>query len=147
MRAHFTSNVDPKRLRINIRYRDARKLSPDTLKAYHQVIEDVEKAVEREGIRFHPKARLELEMVFTMSDRRADLDGPAKRAQDAVSAGLGINDQRFDRITLIREVGEPSIRAIVSTLDNHEPEERPPLGTAAWAIFPGESQAVYREDT
>lgn len=140
------SDVNPLDLRINRKYRDVRKVDPIITRAFKQLVADAQKAGEEQGwVGNLPKdARLKMTFFYTMPHRRADVDGPSKRAQDAVANGLGFNDNRVDIVTNIRApVGEPGIVCIVETLSHHVPEPWEVDEDAEWTIGAGESWPTF----
>lgn len=138
------SDVDPLDLRINNRYLDVRKVPPNITKAYKKLVSDAQKAGEEQGWlgRLNPKARIKMTFHYTWSHNRADVDGPSKRAQDAIAAGLGFNDNRVDVVTHIRTaIGDPSIQCVVETLDHHDPI--PVDDEEGWSIGVGETSPQF----
>lgn len=134
-------------LRVNHRYRDVRKLPPLIANAMKQLTRDAEMAGAATGVEIPktPRVRLEVSIWFTFNDMRADVDGPSKRALDAIAAGLEFNDNRVDGLHLYRtETGEPGIVAVVETLGEVEGDEVEALTDDPWAMTVGEPFAMIR---
>lgn len=126
-----TIPVDPKELRVNLRFLSNGTLPPSVREAMKQTRETVERHADEQGWEVaNGKDRYGAQFQFTMNDLRADLDGPLKRGMDAITSGLKINDGRIDEIHLRRAVGEPSIKYVVWVLGNEEDE---------FFLIPGES--------
>lgn len=142
------SAVDPKKILINQRYSDIRRTPKPVKDAVKQLVDDATAAREEYGWSIDKNARLKVTILYTMNDRRADVDGPGKRALDAIAAGLGFNDQRVDDFRQIRgPVGTPGIIAEVETLDHHDHVDPPSIDGddgSGWFIMPGESVVVMR---
>lgn len=146
MQVTIESGVDPKDLLINKRYTDTRKIPPDVQKAIKQLVKDTEDAKNVLGLEFpkDPKVRLSMEFVFTFNDKKADLDGPHKRVQDAVAAGLNVNDNRVDYYSAER-VTDPSnvgIKVTVATLEDIEGEKIE--SEDPWSITVGDTYVDLR---
>lgn len=141
------SEVNPLDLRINNRYRDVRKVPPHISRAYKTLVADAQKQGEEQGWigNLPAKARIKMTFTYTMTHMRADVDGPSKRAQDAVAAGLGFNDNRVDVVTHIRgEVDEvPGIVCVVETLGHHDPEPWLVPSDSEWSIGVGETAPTF----
>ena len=147
MKCVIVSDVNPLDLRINNRYRDVRKVPPHISKAYKQLVADAQEQGEEQGwIGNLPKtSRIKMTFTYYMYHKKADVDGPSKRAQDAICAGLGFNDNRVDMVTHIRgEVREiPSIECVVETMDHHDPEPWVVPDDAEWTIAAGELYPTF----
>lgn len=146
MKMVVVTEADPKQLRTNIRYSDIRHLPPEVRAAMKQVAIDAQRARDEQGFWPHPKARFTLDMVITMPDKRVDLDGPLKRALDAMCRGADLMDSRIDEIHLYRaEIGPNRIEATFYTKGPyHDPVPPPPPddGGEDWVIMPGQSFTV-----
>lgn len=143
MRVVVSSAVNPKEGRVNIRYRDITKLPPLIAKFINQLTTDAANAAKEQGWEPGTKSRLSVELVITMDDRRADLDGPLKRTLDALAAGLRFNDSRVDYLSLRRRVGTPGIVAVVTTVGEAEPEEPVEAPSGDWYLVPGETSPRF----
>lgn len=136
MRIEGIVPVDPKSLRVNIRFQSNRTLPPIVRKA----MEDTKRVLEQDAIaqdwEVRPLDRYAMRLDIIMNDKRADLDGPIKRTIDAIADGLQINDQKIDELHVYRHVGNPGIGYAVWTLVDDEDVEEDPDG---WFLIPGES--------
>ena len=137
MRTSGLIEVDPKSLRVNIRYLSNSTVPKIVRDAMNSVKEQVAIHAAEQGWKFIPKARYGASFIFCMEDRRADLDGPSKRTIDAVVDGLMINDGHIDELHFFRSVGEPSICYQVWTLDIHDTEDV----DAEWYLVAGDNHA------
>lgn len=138
MRVRGRSDVDPKRIRINIRYTKISKVPPDVMAAQKQLVADLEPFMP-EGKKFPDDVRLGITIAYTMNDRKADLDGPSKRTIDQVAAAWGFNDSRIDHIRIIRNpVGTPGIEVEVYTIEDRHLPDHVPAPDEEWEIGVGE---------
>lgn len=139
MRVSWKSEVDPKEVRINIRYRDISRTPEPVKRACKQIASEAEAAKVAAGFYFDPQARFGVSVTYIMNDDRADVDGPGKRTLDSIAVGLGFNDNRVLDFRQKKTVGDiPHMMIEVWTLDHHEAVTPEPLGDV-WRIRVGET--------
>ena len=132
------SSANPHNLRVNIRYRDIRKLPPDVAAAMHQLTQDADEAGKAQGWNPPKDAGLRVHIVFTYTNRRVDVDASEKRALDALAAGLNFNDNRVRELRLSKQLGlEPRIWAMIETIDDVLPDVTTEP-TDGWFLVPGD---------
>ena len=133
-----SSLANPHNLRVNIRYRDIRKLPPEVAAAMHQLTQDADQA--GKAARWNPpkNADLIVTIIFTFTSRRVDVDAAEKRALDALAAGLNFNDNRVQELHLTKKVGlTPGVWAMVETIGDVQPDPTPEP-TEGWFLVPGD---------
>lgn len=114
------SLVDPRILGVNNRYRTNAVTPKDVRAEQLQLALDVSGAVRDQG--FVPGKCHRAFLVFTVPNRRSDLDGPIKRVLDAIQDGIRMagyrdfNDNSFEDIHIYRKKGEPQVSVRVVTL-------------------------------
>lgn len=141
MKMSWKSEVDPKSIRINIRYRDISRTPEPVKRACTQIAAEAEAAKKANGFNFSPDANFGVDLIYVFNDKKADVDGPGKRALDSIAAGLGFNDNRvldFRQRKTWDDTVSPHILIEVWTLDHHDPVEVEPLEDA-WRIRVGET--------
>ncbi len=95
----WRSNIDPKRLRVNLRGRTAsgRIYTPHDLRAAMlELTEEAQLEMASQQVQVDRDDHYAINMTFYVADRRMDYDAPVKHAQDAICAGLGISDSRIE---------------------------------------------------
>jgi hypothetical protein len=96
MRLDFTSDMDPKRFAVNIRFLSNRALPPDVRAAKEELSDETSRQMvtQNPGWRQRPSDFYIVAIDFYMADFKTDIDGPVKRSLDAVCHGAGIFDSR-----------------------------------------------------
>lgn len=112
------SNVDPRELQINRRFKKSQFIHPRARAAQRQLADDIRAAIAPD---YQPcRDDCAVHLILHYPDRRSDIDGPIKRVLDALEmavkeAGYAWHDGRIDhlrvsrRLTDIRTKAEPGI--------------------------------------
>jgi Holliday junction resolvase RusA-like endonuclease len=111
------SDVDPKDLAVNKRYKSSQALTPEVKHAMQKLQGQVFDAV-MEDSRFPLYAWYEVTMTLYFKNNKGDIDGPIKHAIDALEAGINqahagervFNDKQIEVLTVYKHVTSYSIR-------------------------------------
>lgn len=104
MRLSFFAPVNPKDLAVNTRFLSNKALPAVVREAKKQLAEvaQLEMAAQNPGWRQSGTDHYIVSIAFHMPDKRNDVDGPLKRAIDAIFEGAGLFDSRVQEIYLKR---------------------------------------------
>ena len=97
--------------------RNGKRVKTQEARAYSAAVELLTIAAAREQGFIAAPERLALTFLVSLPDnRRRDLDGLVKLAQDAICAALGVDDSRVHRLTVIRCANDPARGAYMEAL-------------------------------
>lgn len=106
----FLIPLDPSDVRANIRFYNNGTLPPGVSKAMKAISEYCAGIAAETG--WEPgDAYVGMDLTFYMTSRRQDVDGPLKRAMDAIAQGMGFNDNRVQEVSVRRRI-DPDPRMI-----------------------------------
>jgi Holliday junction resolvase RusA-like endonuclease len=120
----FYVDVDPRRVRINIRNRDNRYIPPDVASAQREIVEQIrEQAGSKYGWdNYHPPTgkRYSVTFFFAVPNRSSDYDGPVKRVQDSLATALSINDGLIEEGRAVRVISDkPGIMIMLRSYEKN----------------------------
>lgn len=138
----FTMDVEPRNLRINLRYKHGHNLPPVVRDAMTQV--RLASRCVADSIGWHPgNEYLELHLRFVVNTRQIDIDAAHKRTQDALADGMGFNDNRIGRVVLDRLIDQDERIEVAIRRLRAEPGEKLPQNWGGkepeWAWDEGEN--------
>lgn len=114
---YLNSDVDPRDLAVNVRFRGKAVTHPRARAAQEQLVAEIKQAIQAEEA-YDPCEDCGVVAKFMLPNRRSDHDGPLKRTLDAIeqahkALGYTWNDNRVSKTIVERVIVKPEVVGIV----------------------------------
>lgn len=121
------SDVDPRSLAINKRYKTNAVLPAEVRTAKVNLMDDVYEAIMRTTrSEWSPPSVAMVQLTFSFPTRKNDIDGPIKHSLDALQdgirkAGYDWNDRAIDQLKVEKWTGPPGLQIYLTEVDDCTP--------------------------
>lgn len=121
---YVNSDIDPRELAINLRFKGKQILHPRVRAAQNALILEIKQAIQEERD-YTPCERCGVNMVFSNPTRRSDVDGPIKRTLDSIekahkALGYQWHDGKIDKVIASRSLGFTGMIVTMVDLDEED---------------------------